>query len=375
VWDDDSDRAILKGQSDQPITGRGRGLQQVIGELKWAAPDIFKLRRLDDRIAIHYSQASLRAHWMFDSREDRDTWPRRFSSYEAVWSRIARVRDGFMRVVEDLGLQYNFVSYEQVETDELINGGYKVLLLPESVAMSPLEAQKIREFVEAGGTVIADNMTGTMDEHCRRLAHGQLDDLFGIVRGAAGWSSKPLGGTYAEDMYGFEADIQPVSGDAQQTDSGVPVVIRNQVGSGRAVYLNLAMHDYGKFRLAPPRGEGFRTLFSQLLKEAGVEPSIRVIDTATGARAACLEVWRYQADDGRYVALMRNPEFSADSLKQAGYPDNSAIDQPMHVQVFVDGAIVGEADIDPWGPLVFRLADPPPPPEDQPVMEEPPAEP
>ena len=70
-----------------------------------------RLQRVDDRIAVHYSQASIRAHWMFDSRADGDTWPRRFSSYEASHSRFARVRDSFVRVVQDLGLQYRFLAY------------------------------------------------------------------------------------------------------------------------------------------------------------------------------------------------------------------------------------------------------------------------
>src|SRR5262249_7704103 len=141
------------------------------------------------------SQASIRAHWMFDSRADGDSWPRRFSSYEAQHSRLARVRDSFMRVVEDLGLQYNFVSYEQVEAGELIKGGFKVLMLPQSVAMSPRECRQVEAFVRVGGTVIADNMTATMDEHCRRLPQGQLDTLFGIRRSSVAWRGEAGGGT------------------------------------------------------------------------------------------------------------------------------------------------------------------------------------
>ncbi len=357
VWDDDTGRAIVKTDPDQPITDRGRGLAQIFSELKAAAPQIFSFRRLDDRIAIHYSQSTLRAHWLFDSREDKDTWPRRFSSYEAVWSRIARVRDSFMRVIEDLGLQYNFVSYQQIKNDELTNGGYKVLILPESTAMSDLECQKITAFVNAGGTVIADNMIATMDEHGRRLSSGGLDSLFGIQRQNLGWRSVPAGGTFDTDMFGFEPDITVISGDAQTTDSGVPVVIRNQVGQGRAVYLNLDLHNYGKFRLTPPRGGGFRSLFAQILQDAGVGPAVQVIDTATALPAACVEIWRFQGSDGNYISVMRNPEFNADSLSAAGYPDNSAIDVPIHIRILVNGTELTEADLDPWSALIFKIND------------------
>jgi hypothetical protein len=357
VWDDDTDRAILKTAQGQPVTDRGRGLAQIFNEMKAVAPQIFSLSRLDDRIAIHYSQASLRAHWLFDSREDKDSWPRRFSSYEAVWSRIARVRDSFMRVIEDLGLQYSFVSYDQIENDGLASGGYRVLILPESTAMSDLECRKIEAFVNAGGTVIADNMIATMDEHGRRRASGRLDALFGIHRQELGWLSAPAGGTFNTDMFGFEPDISVVSGDSQQTDTGVPVVIRNQVGDGHTVYLNLDMHDYGKYRLTPPRGNGFRSLLAHILKDAGVEPAVQVLDTATGSPAACVEVWRFQGNDGKYISVMRNPEFNASSLKAAGYPANSAIEVPIHIQILVNGSAFTEADLDPWSPLILKIGD------------------
>ena len=354
VWDDDTSRAIQKTQEGMPLTDRGRGLAPIFAELKSAAPKIFGLRHQDDRIAIHYSQASLRAHWMFDSREDGNTWPRRFSSYEATFSRIARVRDSFMRVVEDLGLQYNFVSYEQIENGELINGGYKVLLLPESVAMSQQECDRIKAFVEAGGTVIADNMSATMDEHLRRLPAGQLDELFGIQRTGTGWRSKPAGGTLGS-LDVFEPDIQAMSGIAQQSSTGVPVVVENRFGDGRTIYLNLAMHNYGKYRLAPPAGDAIRDLFGGILRDSGITPAVQVIDADTGGPVPCVEVWRYQGDDGNYAAVMRNPEFQAASLKQAGYPDNSAIEQTVHVQVLVNGTVIAEADLDPFSPLILKL--------------------
>ena len=336
VWDDEASRSIQKDAEGLPVTGRGWGLAEVFAELKSAAPRILGLRRLDPPIAIHYSQASIRAHWMFDSREDKNTWPRRFSSYEAIHSRFARVRDSFMRLIEDLGLQYNFVSYQQIENDELLRAGYKVLLLPQSVAMSEQECRRIEAFVRAGGTVIADNMTAAMDEHCRRLPRGQLDELFGI----------------------------------QLSNSGDPGIIQRQAGDGRAVYLNLDLRDYGKYRLTPPRGDALRELFARLLKDAGIEAPIKVLDVDDDSPVPCLEVWRYSGDDGQYVALMRNPEFNAASLRQAGYPDNAEIEKRLRIRVIFDrevkvtdvrtGDAFGpatqmETDLDPWSPVILRL--------------------
>lgn len=354
VWDDDASRSIEKTREGLPVTDRGRGLAEILRELKEAAPGIFRLTPEPARIAIHYSQASIRAHWMFDSREDRDTWPRRFSSYEAVWSRLARVRDGFMRVIHDLGHDFRFVSYEQLENGELERGGYRILLLPQSVAMSAEECRAVVEFVQAGGVVIADNMTATMDKHGKRLAKGQLDELFGIRRNGVGWRARAAGGRLG-DLPVFEPDVVAEAGTAAATsDSGSPAIIVNRVGEGKAIYLNIGMHDYGKLRLqAGGAGSSYRDLFQSLLSEAGVPAALTVTETEDGTSVPCVRLWRYQGEDGPWFAVMRNPEFSVNSLKAAGYPDGSAIEVPVQVRVAMPDGRFLEAILEPWKPLIF----------------------
>lgn len=378
VWDDDKSRCIEKTKEDMLITERGKGLAAMFAELKALAPRLFQWQRVDDRIALHYSQASIRAHWMFDSREDGNTWPRRFSSYEATHSRYARVRDSFVRVIEDVGLQFNFVSYEQIETGELLNGGYKVLLLPQSVAMSKKECQHIEAFVRAGGTVIADNMTATMDEHCKRLSQGQLDDLFGIRRSGVDWRAKaeagalPVTSAGAEALQVYEPDITLATGKATKTTEHAPAIIENRVGAGRAIYLNLDMHEYGKYHLTPPKGRNYQELFRQLLKEAGVEALVNVLNESGTQPATCVEVWRYRGNGADYIALMRNPEFDANSLSDIGYPDNAALEEKERVQIILGerarvkdvrtGKALGVTDritleLDPWSPIILELQD------------------
>jgi len=219
--------------------------------------------------------------------------------------------------------------------------------------------------VEAGGTVIADNMTATMDEHLRRLPAGQLDELFGIRRSAVAWRSRPAGGTLASGdpdraaLEAFEPDIETDLSTGPRSSSNVPMIVTNQVGDGRAIYLNVAMHNYGKYRLTPPKADAFRELIGGILQDSGISPRVEVVDAGTGEPVPCVEVWRYQGDDGNYVAVMRNPEFQASALKPAGYPDNSAIEQTVRAQVRMNGAAIGEADLDPWSPLILKIpADP-----------------
>jgi hypothetical protein len=351
VWDDEKSRCVEKDKDDMPLTERGKGLAPIFAELKAVAPMLLNLQRVDDRIAIHYSQASIRAHWMFDSREDKDTWHRRLSSYEASHSRFARVRDSFVRLVEDLGLQYNFVSYEQIESGELIKSGYKLLLLPQSVAMSKKECEQVEAFVRAGGTVIADSMTATMDEHCKRLPQGQLDALFGTRV-----SSQPRS---PENRDGVASNGTPLR--------SVPDYKR--VGKGRAVYLNINLRDYGKLRLTPPQGEEFREIFRRLFREAGIEAPVKIV--GNGLRAVpCVEVVRYRGNGADYVALLRNPEFDAASFRDLGYPDNAAIEKTESAQIILPkkaqvkdartGKSFGETDrvtveLEAWSPVILEM--------------------
>jgi len=377
IWDDEKSRCIEKAKDGMPITERGRGLAKIFEELKSIAPMLFKLQPVIDPIAIHYSQASIRAHWMFDSREDGDSWPRRFSSYEAAHSLFARVRDSFVRIIEDLGLQFRFVSYEEIENGELLKGGYKVLFLPQSVAMSREECRRIEEFVRAGGTVIADNMTATMDEHCKRLPYGQMDELFGIKREEVRWRPKAEGGSLpsevpeAAPLRVYEPNIAVTTGKALYLIGESPAVIENKVGKGRTIYLNLDMHDYGKLRLTPPKGENYLALFGRLLSESGINAPVKVLDATTGQPVPCVEIWRYRSEDSYYIALMRNPEFDVDSLRDVGYPDNSELEANVQIQVILprrarveevrNGKDLGITDrvemrLDPWSPIILKLS-------------------
>ena len=373
VWDDENSRCIEKEKDDMPITERGRELAKIIAEIKATAPLFFQLQPTIDPIAIHYSQASIRAHWMFDSREDGSTWPRRFSSYERVHSRFAKARDGFVRLIEDIGLQHNFISSEQIENGELMKKGYKVLILPQSAAMSKKECEEIERFVRSGGILIADNMIATMDEHCKRLPNGQLDDLFGIKRSSVGWHPDAEGGEIRiDERYAplsiFEADIETTTGKARFS-AKAPAVIERKVGRGKAIYLNLDVRVYPKLRLSPPQGYAFRKLFADLLKENGLEAPAKV-RKSDGELADCVEVWRYKGEKGEYIALIHNPEFGVEELKQIGYPGNDAIEKEEEIEVIfprkakireiLSGKDFGTTNrtktiLSPWAPLIFEL--------------------
>jgi hypothetical protein len=307
IWDDESSRCIEK-EKDLSLTARGKALAPILHELRALAPKVFALDTEDDRVAIHYSQPSIRAWWMIESREDGKTWPRRFSSYEAAHSRLARLRDGYLRVVEDLGLTPVFLSTEQIERGELSKGKWKALLLPGSIAMSKKECSEVEAFSKAGGVVIASPDLATMDEHGKRLAQGQLE----------------------------------------------------RVKKGKGVF-DLDLADYGKARLSGG-GKKERELVRKLLPKAPVS-----VLGASGEPLEGTAVVRLHGG-GELIAVMRNPEREAAGHKEVGYPDNSALEKVERVTIVLpkraavtdvrSGKALGTLDrvtveLDPWTPTII----------------------
>lgn len=376
VWDDDESRCVDKDKDDMPITDRGKGLMPIFAELKKFAPLIFKLKPIKNKIAIHYSQASIRAHWMFDSREDGNTWHRRFSSYEAEHSRFAKVRKSFVNIIKDLGFQCDFISYAQIENGELLNKGYKVLILPQSVAMSKKECQEIEKFVRQGGLLIADNSTATMDEHCKRLEKGQLDDLFGIKRKSVGWRMKPAKSLLATDesiepLSIYDDDLMTTAEKAKYTDDQVPYIIENHVGNGRTVYLNIDVRKYSEYRLYPHKGDNYLDCLRNILDSSGIKPDINILDE-NGKRLNHFEIWQYKRENASYVSIMCNAEFKVDSLGHTIETDNVdkenakiqiSLGYKASIRDVINDAPLGINDrviieITPWMPIILELRNP-----------------
>ncbi|MHC4917933.1 MAG: hypothetical protein ACYTGB_20870, partial [Planctomycetota bacterium] len=202
-------------------------------------------------VAVHYSQASVRADFI-------TAVPNRLSSIAAAEPErfdSFRCREAWWKLLEDRGLRPVFVTDAQIAAGELAERGIKVLVLPRSIAISAPAAAAMREFVAGGGTLVADSFAGRMDEHCRERDVGVLDDLFGVKRLAgdgyyassqrasldydapAGetpiWGSGPLRSECAL----IEECVQPLEGTrilgcSEYTDT--PLGLLREEGKGRA---------------------------------------------------------------------------------------------------------------------------------------------
>jgi beta-galactosidase len=215
------------------------------------------------------------------------------------------------KAIRELGLQFRYVTDRQLRLGEFDPKRFKVLILPQTEAIGPKEAQVIRDFVNGGGHLIADVRPGLYDGHCKPLAEGALDDLFGVKRAA----NAPAVTTTAELK--FAENRPPLALASVRTDPEValaggtalghagetPIFIRHTVGRGRATLLNVtlpSLPSLGRAETPEDLAVALRSLFDA----AGVRPAIKLLDSE-GARLRNCELVRWRNGPTEIIALFR----------------------------------------------------------------------
>jgi len=221
---------------------------------------------------------------------------------------------GWLKAIEDSALQMKFLSYAQIEQGELTKLMPAAFILPYSVAISDKEAQQMKAYVEAGGTLIADARTGLMDQHCAPRAAGALDELFGIERTDMNPKARRTDGEAVfttalgecdptpitfQDLSG-DTTIKVTAGTALGKMADTPLLIVRNVGKGRAVLLNLFMDTYARRRNLAVH-QPLQELLGEVLDLAGVTPFTQI----AAADADRYYVVRYYGGDAHYVGILR----------------------------------------------------------------------
>jgi len=234
--------------------------------------------RLDDGIAVHYSQPSIHAS----------------TAYPGLGVLYSTQRQWYA-LLEDMGFQYTCYAYAQIERQGIDPARFRVLVLPYSQAVSPKEAQAIATYVRAGGTVIADVRPAIADQHGRRHTPGLLDTLFGITRadgkldlkrGVDGTLTKAVGQAPAGAVFKnlvVDPNIALAGAQALARAGDVPLLIVNQVGKGRAILLNFSVAFTTPAR-DEARADGQWKLFKGILAMADVRPRVSLRTAAGGLR-------------------------------------------------------------------------------------------
>jgi hypothetical protein len=271
-------------------------------------------------------------------------------------------RDGWLKAIEDLGMQIQFVSYEQVEQGKLVEDMPRAVLLPYSLAVSDEEAAAFEAYVNAGGVLIADARCGLMDEHCRTRETAALDGLFGVSRSSVDPRAKRPEGevSFYETWRGCDLtglDLTALGGDAMLattegaalgTHEQTPILIVRNVGKGHTVLTNLFMDSYVRRRTLGIE-EPLTRLVSEVLGIAGIGPYVTTESTQPGH----FYIARFKQAEATYVGILREPPTvqtgggpgsastgttARNALVKSSFPDE------MHVYDVRAGEYVGKSD-------------------------------
>ena len=317
IWDDNEPANQFVDMKTGELTTSAETFSPMFHELRAGIGKLMiNSQRKHDGIALHYSQPSIQIHWLLDNVKHAREWM--IKSGGDSDSVCVAVRNSWTKLIEDLALQYNFVGRKQLEGGTLASGEYKVFIMPESIAVSPEEAAQIRAFVQAGGTVIADCRAADLNAHGRDLGKGQLDDVFGIAHGPAQTAARTiqgvgndgalhLEGKQLREIRAGDTTVITAGGKALARSGDVPLVIVNQFGAGRAIFLNLEIADYAYLRLKPGSDSSLPEIVEGILESAQVKPRVRVLG-ADGKRLRGTEIVRFANGDCEQVAMFRNPQ-------------------------------------------------------------------
>ena len=388
IWDDNLPDYRFVDPDTGELTASAETYAAVFNELRRGIGKLFvNAERTHDGIAIHYSPPSDQIHWLLDNFQNARQWMLHNGSDRR--SHAIAARNSWTKLIEDLGLQYDFASCAQVRAGKLRSGGYRVFIMPQSIAVSVEEASEIREFVRAGGLLIADCRAAWMNEHGRDLGRGTLDDLFGIgraagqktgsaIRGVANEGSLRLAGMSLQLRTGEER-IAVAAGKALARNGRVPLIIANHFGQGRTIFLNVEASDYCYDRLQANSRTSLPDVMEGILALADVRPATRVLGS-DGKRLPGTEVVTFSNGTLEHVAIFRNPQFDDGGWEDhptmtapgwAGTIDNSFLETEADITIEWQNAkhtydVRGRRDIgkvtahktklSPWEPLVFTRA-------------------
>ena len=388
IWDANLPDYRFVDEGTRQLTPAALTFADTFRELhKGIAKLIINSCRLHDGIALHYSQPSMQVHWLLDNAPYARKWMLRSGGDRG--SHFTGVRNGWTKLIEDLGLQYEFVGARQIEEGKLNRGEYRALILPQSLAVSSREVEQIQQFVRAGGVLIADYRAATMDEHGRDLGSGQLDAVFGVshvkgqVRGSAVTGIENYGALRLQgrklDLTVGDESLGTTTGKPLARSGQVPLIIVNNVGQGKAVFLNVELASYPYDRLTPSSPTSVPEIMEQVFGLARIEPQVRVLDGGD-RRLPGAEVVRFRNGAYEHVAVFRNPQFddggwgnlpTQPEREWAGSIDNSLLEKEVQATVAWSAPMAtydirGSGDLgtiakiqmtlDPWSPLVLTRA-------------------
>ncbi|HLV00182.1 MAG TPA: beta-galactosidase trimerization domain-containing protein, partial [Acidobacteriota bacterium] len=309
---------------------RGRGIGKLVGT---GSPE-------NNGIAIHYSYPSIHGSWIVDGDIKEQV------TYHAseTLDKYQDNRNGWVTILRDAGLQFDFISYSDIEKGELIRKGYRTLILPMSLALSDKEVDQIRSFVAQGGIVIADALPGIMDSHTTFRSPRELADVFGI-------EPRQFNRDDVVAMSG-EPELSLDGASALAQRNGKPAVLRNRFGAGQAFLLNYFLHEYPEDKLEG-RNEDDLNRMKTLLQAAEIEPTVKI---RRQDGTAVKDVSSYLFNNGSTVLVGLVPDKEKEGSEQIRIElDKSATIYDVRRQRFIGSGESFSPTVEPATPELYAM--------------------
>jgi hypothetical protein len=360
VWND----ATVAGPDGAP-TAFGKAVGRAFEKLGPALDACAGATVQTDHVWMVESQASVRVWWMLDSAQDGMTWVRRLSSYERDHSTSQAARLGWIRLLQDLGIEPAFVA-EDALPERLLRERPRCLVLPAAVALADRTVQAIETYARQGGTVVADHGAALYDDRLRRRPAGGLDRLFGVAERSFAWSDQLVrqGRTVSREE-GLPLAERGLRGKLGERRDGGDAFLEQTPDRGRAVYLNAPVCMYDRWRLDESKVEPARELRRRVrgvLQQAGVKPPFEVQGEGL---PTCLQRSVLRLRDGRTVFAVCVQALQSPALLKrlaANGPRPVQIELPREYHLrHLGGADIGTAAnfrvaLDPWEALLLEVA-------------------
>jgi hypothetical protein len=221
---------------DYTLPDCGQTLKKVFQYLNTGVPELLIRSKPEPTpVALHYSLPSIHTDWIL--------------GYDALRNDAV---SGYKAALNELGWNYDYLAYAQLEDDRLDLNRYRILILPMSTALSDREVEAVNKFTANGGIVIADLLPAGFNQHGQRRTSPALDKLFGVTHSAGEIRQEEamltgIGGTPEFTLAGLEIKInyfEPALltagaralGEITAGGKKYPAVFVNNFGKGYAVY-------------------------------------------------------------------------------------------------------------------------------------------
>lgn len=324
-WEYGGNRGLVAWNVFDPLwraTGRSKAVAESAADLLNGFGKLLRTaHRAQAKVAILHSQESMHLAYALDAVQPKG----RRCLYKG-WKQS----DGAWRsLLEQNGIPYDYIAADELRGDDpgfkwrtKIPGrprtglaaleGYRVLILPDTLALSDRATKTIGQFTAKGGWVVADVLPGIADEHGTPTP-GSRSALFGVSYNGLPRPWQP------DDLLTFtDLTLKPLAGDgvpsqvqALAQDDAQAMALTQQAGAllfarqhakGRAICLGFL----------PPTTPEAAALVAHLLAPAHVTSPF-VATTADGSPAHDVETYVYELGHARFVAIVRDAKAEPDT--------------------------------------------------------------